>query len=118
MTKLVHIHKKLCDVCGAEIPNITVVAAMSHNKAANSRWGKWVFQSGVISIEHDDLCQDCGLKVTAFINRLKEEVKPKSAGTEVELTKEQLFDMLEVLWERKDPVLHSWVRQNVDKIGT
>jgi hypothetical protein len=59
--------KKLCDVCGAEIPE---TIGMEHNEAAQTYHGDFSYMSGVL-IEMTDLCKDCALKVKDFIEQLK-----------------------------------------------
>jgi len=60
--------KRLCDICGAEIPNPNIV---EHNNAAQMVSGCFTYGSGIMIHELDDLCESCGEKVAEFINKLK-----------------------------------------------
>lgn len=63
--------KKICDVCGKEIPD---TAIMEHNEATKHSCGG--FWYGAITLECSfDLCSVCGLEVAKYIERLQSDLK-------------------------------------------
>lgn len=62
------VQKRLCDICGSEIPDSRFV---EHNEATKMSSGS--FSYGAVLVEEaDDLCETCGAKVRDFIRELKE----------------------------------------------
>ena len=59
--------KKVCDVCGTEIP---YTLSLIHNEASEIWQGHFLRENGIVIVVNYDLCDGCSKKVSNFIEGL------------------------------------------------
>ena len=64
--------KKVCDVCGVKMPTNEDLIIAQHNAAAVMKYGSFDYQSGVLSLEHWDLCEKHSGAVLQYLKEVKE----------------------------------------------